>query len=540
MKDIFSLSKKFLARYKSSTLTFLLIVLVVSVISLLVPFVSGNFIDFLISNNSEPLLWRYCLAFAILSILGIFLGYFSNRIYIKTSTKISFDMTKDIVLHLQSLYITFIEKKNFAHLTQQIDADSKSITSFCFLFLQNAIVNTFKFIFPIIIIAFYNIKVFSILFSLTILYILIYGLFKKPLYDNSLNLKNTQSKYFGRLYEQLLLARFSKIQGLRNFFDRRVIQPYNNFLKAILKFQKIQYLFSGLDGLISTLAQISLFIIGGLSIIHGELTIGQFTVISTYFSMILGSIRYFFGLGKTIQEARASCNRIYEILKQKPMLNGSTILDSISSIKLNDISFSFGNNKIFSNFTYSFDKGKIYAIVGKNGVGKSTLLNLLLGLYPYEGIISYNNIDINSIDMTHTRRERVGVSEQQAQLLDGPLSENFNLCGDFNERKLQYLIDILDLNRFMSSLKKGLDSIIDNTNNLSGGEKEKISLIRALLKETEVLILDEPTTGLDRNSQKNILDYLIAIKESHIIIVVTHDEQIISQSDKVINLDDFN
>lgn len=160
MKDIFFLFKKFTRKQKRSIILFLFIVFIVSILSLLVPFVSGNFIDFLVNSNSENDLWKFCTIFALLSVLNIILGFFSNRIYTKATTNISFCMNRNIISHLQNSYQTYIHRENFAHLTQQIDVDTKSIVSFCLLFLQNIILNTFKFIFPLLMIFFYNLNVF--------------------------------------------------------------------------------------------------------------------------------------------------------------------------------------------------------------------------------------------------------------------------------------------------------------------------------------------------------------------------------------------
>lgn len=372
---------------------------------------------------------------------------------------------------------------------------------------------------------------------LTLVYILIYTLFKKPLYTNSFKVKNNQSKYFSRLYEQLSLARLAKIQGICDFFNNRVVKPYDEFLQSVLKLQKIQYIFSGLDGLISALAQIVLFIVGGLSILHNELTIGQFTVISTYFTMILNSIRYFFSLGKTIQDAKVSCDRINQLFAKQLIFDGSTILRHIHSIKIKDLSFSFENNTIFNNFSYYFSRGKIYGIIGKNGSGKSTLVNLILGLYPFRGDIYFNNVPINDINMSHLRKEKISVADQQPLLLEGGSLEENLLVKDTVDKNVFYgLIDILELNDFINLHRNGLDSIID-TSSLSGGEKEKISLLRAFLKTNDVLILDEPTTGLDKSSQKSLLDYLNQIKSGHIIIVISHDKQVILKCDEIINFE---
>ena len=538
MKQIFDLFIKFSFKCIGTILFFLIFVIIVAILSLLVPFISGSFIDFLITSNSKSQLWQYCFIFAILSVTNIFVGFFSNRIYIKIRTNICFFMNKKIFTHLQNSYLNNIKTENFSRLTQQIDVDTQSVTSFCLLFLQNIILYSFKFFFSLLLLLIINIKVFLILVILMIMYIGVYFLFKKPLYMNSQELKNNQSIYFSRLFEQLSLVRLVKTQGVKDFFDKRVLKPYNRFLSSALKTQKIQYIFTGLDALISTFAQIALFIVGGLAILQNELTVGQFTVISTYFAMILGSIRYFFGLGKSIQDTKVSTDRINNLLKHSVEVEGNIVLNCIDSIKLCNITFSYSEDDItiFKNFSYNFVKNKIYGIIGKNGIGKSTLIGLILGLFSYSGNIYFNDITARNINMSQLRKTLISVSDQNPLLLEGgTLKENLALNNVIDRDELDRLIGMFELNSFVNSLENGLDSMINQVA-LSGGELVKLSLIRAFLKKGDLIILDEPTTGLDQKSQNRLLDYLNVIRKNRIIILITHDKQFALKCDDIINL----
>lgn len=185
-----------------------------------------------------------------------------------------------------------------------------------------------------------------------------------------------------------------------------------------------------------------------------------------------------------------------------------------------------------------FVAGKIYSIRGENGAGKSTLINLLLGLYIncYRGEIIYNGIDINKIDLVDLRNKLVGVTEQIPLLLNDTLYNNL-LMGSKNFELMNFLIDYFQLNDFISRLENGINNVInESTTNISGGEKQKIAIIRQLISNPDVMIFDEPTASLDFDSKNKFLKYITKIKANKIIIIITHDDIINDFSDETITI----
>ena len=210
--------------------------------------------------------------------------------------------------------------------------------------------------------------------------------------------------------------------------NKRADGSFLDYKETAIHSQKVNYLYSGLDGFVSTLAQIALFVIGGLQILAGNFTIGMFTIFICYFNMMLGASRYFFGLGASYQNVLVSYDRVKDIFDQKPEGNGLKKITDINRIELRDVGFSYvvdkpeacddGCGSINENgiietdggirikkavhcFNASFTKGKMYATSGPNGAGKSTLISLMMGFYidEYEGCISYDGVDIREINM---------------------------------------------------------------------------------------------------------------------------------------------
>ncbi len=176
--------------------------------------------------------------------------------------------------------------------------------------------------------------------------------------------------------------------------------------------------------------------------------------------------------------------------------------------------------------------------MGKNGVGKSTLLNLILGCYVDEmrGTIFIDGIDIRELDMIWLKRKVMGYSEQDTCLICGTINENLTLFGNSGNDLEKYL-DAFSFCNGKVDKELLLDSQINvQQNNLSGGEKQKISIIRQLVLDPHVMIFDEPTANLESEGKKIFADILQRIKSNKIIIIVTHDPSLIGDEDVIIKM----
>lgn len=324
-------------------------------------------------------------------------------------------------------------------------------------------------------------------------------------------------------------------------FIERLSSKFLELFNISLKQQKLYYIYSGLDNLIITIAQIILFLYGGIAVIKRELSIGQFTIISTYFAMVIQSIRYFFNIGKTVQENLVSYKRIHEIININAETNGVMKLTKIMSIEMDNISFCYSEKQVLNKFSFKFSKGNIYVIYGPNGSGKSTLINIIIGMYidEYEGIIRFNDENIIEIEMNDVRKRLMGYVEQNPILFESNIRYNLGI-DDSTMPEDGYIFDVINklgMSDIVKRFSVNLEEVINEKNrNISGGEKQKLSLIRALVKKPDLLILDEPTAALDVLTKNKLIEHLRNIKQDHIIIIVTHDDAFLEISDQKITL----
>lgn len=214
-------------------------------------------------------------------------------------------------------------------------------------------------------------------------------------------------------------------------------------------------------------------------------------------------------------------------------------INGLNQITMDHISFGYTENKeIIHDFSYKFLKNKKYAIVGNSGCGKSTIVKLLLNYYDnYKGKIFINDVNLNDIDMGSVY-SHVSMVHQNAPILNDTLRNNITYYNDYSMEQVNQIVHEAGLDHFVSSLPDGLDTIInENGNNISGGEKQRISIARTLLKNTDLLIYDEPTSNLDHVTAKEVEKNLL--NRNNTCIMITHrlEENLLERFDEILVLD---
>ena len=543
MKKIFMFCKKYLFAYKRRLFCYIVVNIAIGIAAFIPQYIIGDFLDQLISAYTIDFIYRYVGLFIAINLISLGLGFISGRLFIKLQVQTSYELSREIIERFQRTPLSYAQKQDAVYLNQRISSDSNALINFCINISQSLIVNVIMIIIPAVLLFTFHPILSSVLLGVVAVYFIFYILYKPILYKVTHNYKESQAHFFSKLNEQLSHVRFIKLHGLFKHFIMRLNNSYSTLFMFALKHQKATYIFSGLDILVVIVAQMILLLFGGRAIISGQLTIGRYIIISSFFSMMLGAIRFFFSLGQQVQTNMVAYNRLQELICIKEESNGQIILDSIDSIELQHVYFSYDNEPVVVDMTCNFEKGHIYAILGPNGSGKSTLVDIILGLHigSIKGQVTFNGIPIDSINMYEVRKNLIGVTEQEPILLADSLHYNLNLdntnCTESDTKKMEFLVNILGLNSYLDLLSNRLDTVLhDNATNISGGEKQKLSILRTLLKNPDVMILDEPTSALDFNSSNALKKYLQDIKKDKIIIVITHEKGFISKSDVIVSI----
>lgn len=357
---------------------------------------------------------------------------------------------------------------------------------------------------------------------------LIYLSFRSKIRERARIFKEAQSVFFGALLKQFTDFKFIRQHSLEKVYKSHLRKAFEEFFVKALNSQQFFFMYSSMNNVMENIANVCIYILGGINIIKGNITIGAFTIILNYYGNILSTIKYFANFGKEYQDNHVVYERLKRNLELEEQRNGEQFLESVFEISCKNLKFLRNNERIIQDFNYTFEKGRIYCVQGENGSGKTTLLDLIVGMFigEYEGQICYNHINIEEIDMRRMRLQKISVLEQFPPMIDGDLEENIHLTKFHYDNRYQNKI-----------IKKEMKGICNGGKGISGGEKQKIGILRALAMDGEVLVLDEPTSALDHEGRDELFDILKEIKKEKIIILVSHDVETCQIADHIICVD---
>ena len=287
----------------------------------------------------------------------------------------------------------------------------------------------------------------------------------------------------------------------------------------------------------------AVLMLGGREVADGSRTVGEFMSFFTAMALTFQPIRRLGDLSGLWQTAAASLERIYWLFDSHPTPRLAAVarpaLPGAPSVTFDNVQFAYGPSAILQGLSFTANAGKITALVGPSGAGKTTVFQLLTGLLePAKGRILIGDQDAATFDLAHLRAIFASVSQDTA-LFDESLRENVLLGQqDLAPDALQTALDAAHVTTFAANLPAGLDSPAGPRGSaLSGGQRQRIAIARALLRDAPVLLLDEATSALDAKSEALVADALNRLRAGRTTLVIAHRLSTVREADKIIVMD---
>ncbi|MBN2797395.1 MAG: ABC transporter ATP-binding protein [Clostridia bacterium] len=520
-KMVFGKAKHF----KKEWIVYFLLFILLYFCELMIPKVLSQFIDSITQRHARFLLEKYIGIMVLLTLILVISSYYQRKASSKIELKLNHLLLGEVGAVLEQKNYLEVSKMNPSYLNNRLFNDIITVVEFTMNDFMTAMIKIASTAVIILWIAFIQYKLlFIVLFAMLINIIGIFT-FNKLVYERGYQYREIHNQYHTENFERLANIKETKIHGWQDQSQLGLDKAFEKLLNQNCKLIKV---LAGLDNvsvLSKHLALILTMILGGKLLIDAVITIGEFVLVITYLNMILSYGAYFMKLNQSYQHSKICYDRLMEFYQLEDEPKGNLEISKIEEIVLEGLTFGYPDQEpLFKNYNVTFQKGKIYGIKGRNGEGKSTFIDVLIGLHKYEGHIYYNQTSLHLINQLHMRKEHISIVLQEPKLQKGSVIDNLNRGITFKDDGFEGYCKQFSISHLLS---------FESAETLSGGEKQKVALMRSFLKKSEVLILDEPTSALDQRGIHQLKELLLELKLSKIVILVSHDEKLNEIMDEI-------
>lgn len=497
----------------------------------------GNMRDFMILFAFVILAYFTCRAMiALITILRA-------RLLAKLSSNIVHDLRVSVFEHIHAMSVSFTNDHKVGDLISRVSNDTNRVKNF----IQSEgteCINQFLTLLAVAIYLFFiNWKMALIVIVPAPLIVLLMRAFHRKTRKIYRRLWRLSGKCSAVLQDILSGIRVVKTFGTEEKEIERYKAVCSSYKNLCIGNEVFWNTIQPLIRILTTFSHLALMLAGGMYILRGRMDAGTLVQFTTYASMIYGPINYMISLPRSIADAVAAAARVFDILDNEPKVRDAEQPkepELRGRIEYRDVYFGYKSYQgVLENISFTVKSGEMIGLVGHSGSGKSTMINLLLRFYdPDSGQILIDGVDLREIPQ-HYLRSRIGVVLQETFLFSGSIFENVIYSKpDATREEVIRACKLANAHDFIMKFPDGYDTRIgQNGQTLSGGEKQRIAIARAVIHDPKILILDEATASLDTESEKLVQEALRRLVQNRTTIAIAHRLSTLKFADRLIVLD---
>lgn len=535
----------YIAQYKKLLAQLGLGLLVASLLQLIFPFLTQSIVDFGINNEDLQFINLILLAQLTLFVSQTSVGVIRSWILLHIGARANISLISDFLIKMMRLPMRYFDSKMIGDIMQRI-ADHNRIEIFLTNTTLNAVFAILSFIVFGIVLLIFNTTIFLIFLLGSAIYIgwlflfmkrrsvLDYQLFEQRALnqDKLLQLINGMQEIKLHNAEKLQRWEWERIQARLFKVNVRVL--------ALSQYQETGAAF------INEIKNIIISFVAATAVINGEITLGSMLAIQYIIGQLNAPLTELIHFFTSTQDAQISLERLGDVHDEQDeeSLNSEKIdiLPETRTLKLSNLSFKYGGPTtpwVLRDINLTIPEGKVTAIVGASGSGKTTLLRLLMKFYsPTEGKIALGEVNLENI-RNHTWRGRCGVVMQDGFIFSSSIAQNIALGEErIDKQKLLKAVKTANIQEHIESLPLGYNTKLgDEGIGISGGQKQRMLIARAIYKNPEYLFFDEATSALDANNERAIMENLEAFFKGRTVVVVAHRLSTVKNADQIVVLE---
>lgn len=532
--------------YKKGLIICMLLSVFTTAMSLVPPYITGKMVDVVLPARDSK---------GLLMVIGILLGVYVLQFSVSgvrsyllriTGDKIVVGLKKDIYEKAQYLPLNFYDKTSTGSVINRINSDTSAIQNFVMKITQEAVVQFFTLIGILVIMTVLNWKL--TLFSLVPIPLVVFigRVFGRKIGPHYSRIWRRSSAISGLLTDTIPGIRIIKAFTSEKNAVKKFDAYCDEWLREDDKVSRIASFFPSFMTFLVTCGSLIIWFSGGQLVINGNdngVTVGLLVSFVSYASMFYNPVNFFANFSDTYKNTLASAEKILDILDAEPEHNfgKSNIPDRIEGkIEFRNVNFSFDRSKkVLSDINVVIEPGDVVGIVGTTGSGKSTLINLIMRYYDdYDGEIYIDDINLKDIDMEYYRSQ-IGFVQQEPLMFKDSIYNNISYGSpDAHVEQVLRAADIANAHGFISRLPDGYDTVLgERGTGVSGGEKQRISIARAVMKNPSILILDEATAAVDSETEHLIQEAIERLIRGRTTLMIAHRLSTLRKANKIIVVD---
>ena len=537
----------YIKKYKGKMITALVLSVFAAISGLLGPLITQYALDNTIPQKNMGQLVLLTLAFVGTIAVSITFSTIRSRIMTVVGQDIIFDIRTDLFKHLQELPFEYYDNRPHGKILIRVVNYVNSVSDMLSNGIINVILECLNMLFIMIFMFFVNVKLSLVVLSGLPIFAVIMMMIKKRQRKAWQDVSNKSSNLNAYLQENITGARvtqiFTREEENAQIFDRLSEKYRKSWINAV----KYSHLVWPATDNVSTLVRAAIFVVGLLVLTPAAVSLGTIVAMTSYASSFWQPIMNLSNIFNNFINNIAYLERIFETLDEPATIadkpNAQDIGDITGEVKFDDVTFSYEQGKtVLEHISFDVKPGESVALVGPTGAGKSTVVSLLSRFYDLDsGKITIDGKDISQATL-HSLRSQMGIMLQDSFIFSGTIYDNIRYGRlDATEEEIFEALEIAQAKEVVLKKEDGLDTEVEQGGkNFSGGQRQRLTIARALVKKPEILILDDSSSALDFATDAALRMAIGAMEDKPTLFIVSQRTSAIQYADQIVVLDDGN
>lgn len=521
------------------------LVLISSLLTLPQPLITRYLVDEVILGHQLNLILWVVLLMGFIKVLAMASGAFQQFFFTRFQQEIILDIQSDLFDRTLHFPKAFFDEEETGYLMSRLSSDVQRMSWFFSSSVVLIATNIVRVLGGIVLLFYLEWRL--ALVSLVVLpgLVLIVRFFSKKLYVLSHHNMEQQAQVSRQMQESLSATSLIKAFSSEKQTLQRIRLEWQTAMQITMEQATIGSLANVAIGALPDIASGIVLLVGAYLVILGQWTLGSLLAFLSYLGYVFGPTLDLATANLQLQGALAALERIsvlFDIVPEENLGTGEVIAHLDGQVDFEDVSFAYNPDEpVLKDLSFHVAPGERVAIVGPSGVGKTTLVSLILRFYkPSQGEVFFDGRPASEYEVS-SLRQRIGYVSQNTTLLSGTIMDNLRYGNlDASEEQIYQATRVAGIHNFITSLPRGYESEIGERGvNLSEGQKQRLSIARALIKDPDIILLDEPTSALDSLVEKAIFDALPAYLAGKTLFIIAHRLATVQNADCILLLNEM-